>query len=212
MKTLLLSMRVTESESYQEERSSIAYEYINFFESMGFIVYLIPNNTGVIEKYLELDADLIVLSGGNNVNPLLYKSDDFFEDVHLDRDRVEAKLLDFAIEKQVNILGICRGFHFMNVYFGGKLIHNIDNHVNKEHALISKNKLLSDTKVNSFHNHAITRKTLSNELISIAETDDGIVECAIHLNGKILGVQWHPERQKNSIDKNFISQFMEGKL
>ena len=212
MKTLLLSMRVSEAESYYEYRNSIAFDYIDFFEKLGFLIYLIPNNSINLNEYLKLDVDLIVLSGGNNLDPLLYKSDFNLKDVYPIRDKTENKLLNFAIENHVKVLGICRGFHLINVYFAGQLSHNIANHVNKNHTLISKNHLLSDTSVNSYHNHFITQKNLSETMISIAETEDGAIESAIHINRNILGIQWHPERQKNLNDRRLISLFLKGDL
>tara|TARA_B100000795_G_C22769426_1_gene427211 strand:- start:793 stop:1431 length:639 start_codon:yes stop_codon:yes gene_type:complete len=212
MKTLLLSMRVSEAESYYEDRNSIAFDYIDFFEKLGFLIYLIPNNSINLDEYLKLDVDLIVLSGGNNLDPSLYKSDFRTPDVYPNRDATEYKLLNFALQNHVKVLGICRGLHLINVYFTGQLSHNIANHVNKNHTLISKNKLLNGTKVNSFHNHCVTQQNLSEQMIPIAKTEDGAVECAIHRNKCILGIQWHPERQESENDKEFISLFLRGEL
>ena len=44
-------MRVTQASNYFEKRNSLAFEYINFFESIGFIVLLIPNNTNYERIY-----------------------------------------------------------------------------------------------------------------------------------------------------------------
>ena len=72
--------------------------------------------------------------------------------------------------------------------------------------------MLHDTKVNSYHNHSVTKKNLSEQLIPIAETEDGSIECAIHISKNILGVQWHPERQKNVIDRELIDLFLKDEL
>lgn len=212
MKNLLLSMRVSESETYFEERSSIAFDYINFFEQQGFFIYLIPNNTSQLDKYLDLDIDLVVLTGGNNLNPELYNSGSRLKDVYSVRDEIEYKILNFAFIQKIKVIGICRGLHLINVFFGGGLNHNISNHVNKKHRLISNNFLLNDIEVNSFHNHSLSKTNLSKELISIAETKDGSIECAIHKNRNILGIQWHPERQNNPEDKKLLKLFLKDKL
>ena len=65
-------MRVTEANNYVEYRNSIAYEYISFFEDLGYLIILIPNNSVYIEKYFDNNIELVVLSGGNNVNPVIY--------------------------------------------------------------------------------------------------------------------------------------------
>ena len=66
-------MRATEASNYQEKRNSLVYEYIDFFESLGFLVISVPNNKNHINKYIgELNVDGIVLTGGKNVNPKLH--------------------------------------------------------------------------------------------------------------------------------------------
>ncbi len=81
----------------------------------------------------------IILTGGNIVNPKKYKSRNHLSDVYLERDETEKLLFNYAINKELPILGICRGFHFINVELGGKLTHNISCHVNINHPLVSKN-------------------------------------------------------------------------
>ena len=79
-------MRVTEADSYDEFRSSIAYEYIEFFEKLGYLVILLPNNSKMIEKYFDDKIELVVFSGGNNVDPSLYNGDKDLSDVYPERD------------------------------------------------------------------------------------------------------------------------------
>ena len=200
-------MRVTQASNYFEKRNSLAFEYINFFESIGFIVLLIPNNTNYIKEYIEkLKVDGIVLTGGNNVDPKLYGGK-VLESVYMERDAKEQQLLEIAIEKKIPLFGICRGFHFLNIYFGGSLFHNVKNHVGKNHKLISDNKLLSGLVTNSYHNQAIFQQNLAEELMAIAKTDDGVIEALTHKSNKIMGIQWHPERQSKEQDKELILNF-----
>ena len=42
---LATSMRVTEALGYTESRNTIAYDYVVFFEKLGHLLVLIPNNT-----------------------------------------------------------------------------------------------------------------------------------------------------------------------
>lgn len=212
MKTLLMSMRVTETTNYTEIRNSIAYQYIDFFEALGYNILLIPNNTKNLELYFNYKVDLVVLTGGNNVNPSLYGSDDLLNDVYPLRDQIEQNILDLAIKNNISIIGICRGFQFINVYFGGSIVHNIHNHVNKNHLLLSDNSILSNRYVNSFHNQGIVISTLSPSLSVLACSEDGYVEAYINKNKKVLGIQWHPERQDLSLDKRLIENFIKGTL
>ena len=208
MKKLALSMRVTEASNYYEKRNSLAYEYIDFFESLGFLVIPVPNNTNHINEYIEeLNVDGIVLTGGNNVDPKLYGGKENLESVYQERDLIEQDLLNISIEKGIPLLGICRGFHYVNVYFGGSIFHEIKNHVAKNHKLISDKNLLSGVDINSYHNQGIFKENLAKKLKSIAYTDDGLIEAFTHQDFIIMGIQWHPERQKVKQDKQLILNF-----
>lgn len=208
MRKLALSMRVTEASNYFEMRNSLAFEYVELFEKLGFIVIPIPNNSKyVTENIEELNVDGIVLTGGNNVNPLLYNGKDELESVYEQRDETENELVDIAIKNNIPLLGICRGFHYINIHFGGSIYHNVKKHVKKDHLLISKNKSLNNTSTNSYHNQAIFKNNLSKELEIIASTEDNVIEAFHHRKHKILGLQWHPERQDIKEDKELIVDF-----
>ena len=207
-----MSMRVTEASNYVEYRNSIAYEYISFFEDLGYFIVLVPNNSKNVEKYFDNEVELVVLSGGNNVNPNLYNSKEKLTDIYSDRDNTEGLLLDISIKNHIKILGICRGFHFLNVYFGGSIVHNIEHHVNKDHQLVSSSSILNSKETNSYHNQGIYQENISNDLEILAKSKDGIVEAISNKEKTILGIQWHPERQEKEFDKKLINSFIKGKI
>ena len=205
---LALSMRITESSNYFEKRNSLAFEYIKFFESLDFFVILVPNNSQNIQKYVEeLNVDGIILTGGNNVNPKLYNGKEELESVYEERDQAEGILVDLAIKNNIPLLGICRGFHYLNVHFGGSISHYVKNHVKKNHLLISDYSYLNNKSTNSFHDQAVYEHDLGANFEVIASTDDDVIEAIRHKKYKILGLQWHPERQKINYDKKLILDF-----
>jgi putative glutamine amidotransferase len=205
-------MRVTEAQNYTEQRNSIAYEYIDFFESLGFIIHLVPNNSDNIKKYFISTVDLLVLTGGNNINPNLYNNSCDLQDVYKKRDNAEKEMVVLALKNDIPILGICRGFHFLNIYFGGTLSHNIKNHVNEHHFINSNMPFLHNKETNSYHNQAIKTSDLAKNLTIFAKSEDDIVEGFMDIEKKVLAVQWHPERQRQSYDKKIILDFLERKL
>lgn len=212
MKKILMSMRVTEASNYKEERNSIAFEYIEFFESLGFFIQLVPNNTKYLSEYFDEKVEAVILTGGNNVNPNLYNSDDKLEDIYDVRDETEQNLIQEAIYKSIPILGICKGFHLLNVYYGGKISHGINNHVNENHTLESIESILNGKITNSFHNQGIYLNDLAKNLEVIAKTEDDIVEAFRHRKDKVFAIQWHPERQNENYDKELINRFLKGEL
>lgn len=212
MKKLIISTKVVENPNYVEVSNIIAYEYIEFFEKLGYIVVPVPNNSRDILEYFNLtNFDALVLIGGNNVDPSLYSSTDILTDIFPERDKTEALLLAEAINMKIPVVGICRGFHFINVFFGGKVTHSIKDHVRKPHKLISDNEILSGVITNTFHNQGITENDISDKLEIIATTSDGFVEAFIHKNRAILGVQWHPERQDELYDITLLKNFFKDK-
>ena len=214
MKKLLLSMRVTEEASYKETRNSIAYEYIEFFEKLGYLVILVPNNSSLIKRYFNDKIDLVVFSGGNNVDPIQYSGDTNLDDVYTERDKIEQEMFSIAYKQCIKILAICRGFHAVNVFLGGTISQNIKGHVNKPHKIISNQTYLHNQITNSFHNQGIKDNDLynTNEVIPIAKSEDGFIEAAINQKKNILGIQWHPERQNELFDMELIQNFINGNL
>ena len=131
------------------------------------------------------------------------------------------------------ILGICRGLQLINVLMGGTLYQDLNteystyiNHIMKppytnvchkvtikEHTPLKQILHKEIIGVNSYHHQGI--KELGNSLITMAESEDGIIE-AIACKDKrfIWGVQWHPEFNYNvdeasrSILKEFINNCM----
>ena len=61
MKKVVMSMRVAETATYREKRNCIAYDYVATMEAKGFHVILVPNNTGLVHRYMQWDDVGIVL-------------------------------------------------------------------------------------------------------------------------------------------------------
>jgi len=202
---IAISSRVTEAINYFEKRNSISFDTVKYFEHLGITVLLVPNNLNNIAAYLnKFLIQGVILTGGNNINPDRYNSLENLTDVYLERDNTEDALFNFAISNKLPLLGICRGFHFINVQLGGGLVHNISGHVNKYHKLISEDIKNNNNEVNSFHNQGISVDKLSSELFCLAKSEDNIIEAYENKEKKILGFQWHPERNYNEFDSNLI--------
>src|SRR3954465_3944959 len=65
----------------------------------------------------------LLLMGGTDVNPKLYNATPVPEvdDPDDERDSVEWRLIDEALERDLPILAICRGLQMLNVHHGGSL-------------------------------------------------------------------------------------------
>jgi len=207
-------------------RDALENDYVKYYENFGITLLPIPNVSKDLNKYFDdIDINGIILSGGDDVNPTLYGSKPENEIVSEERDNTEKKLVDIAIEKNLPLLGNCRGAQFINVYFKGKLIRDVKSetgidHVNKVHKIKIIDEKASyflnkkELSVNSFHNQGITKDSLSSKLKAFALTDDGIIEGFYHQKYPIAGILWHPERDGSNgqADRKLIEAFLNKKF
>ena len=159
-----------------------------------------------VEAILER-VDGVVMSGGPDIHPCLYGQDEHPElgptDIGL--DRFEIGFVRRALERELPLLGICRGAELINVARGGTLLQHVEGHRQTEEARITTHdvrveagtrlaKVLGRTQVavNTFHHQAVDK--LGGDVRAVAWSDDGLVE-GIELAGAsfALGVQWHAE-------------------
>ena len=178
-------------------------------------------------------VDGLILSGGGDVHPALYGISgaiDEVEEVNELRDHFEFKVIEKALEKEIPILGICRGMQVMNVYLGGTLIvdlpmagfqnHSPANGEDVRHSLVADpHSMLASIagpnphRVNSIHHQAIDRP--GKGLKVTAKANDGVIEAMewILKDGMpfLLLVQWHPERMadfENPCSGTIVGQFV----
>ena len=160
-------------------------------------------------KYLpaiDTGYDGLILCGGNDVDPKYY-GQPMNGSVNLDkeRDAVEFALLEAYVNAGKPVMGICRGYQLINIFFGGTLeqhiaaapLHIQHDGVDSVHDVTAEKgsilqKLYGDTfSVNSSHHQAV--QTLGAGLKATAFWN-GMTEAYEHESLPIFGVQWHPER------------------
>jgi putative glutamine amidotransferase len=124
------------------------------------------------------------------------------------RDSLEFNLLDRAAQRNLPVLGICRGAQLINVYFKGDLYEDINRFYFEEPnrysifpvktIYLKKGSQLArileiDTlKVNALHRQAV-KKTGENITINATEPNQVVQGIEHETQEFILGVQWHPE-------------------
>jgi len=207
-------------------RDALENDYVKYYEKFGVTLVPIPNVSKNLDMYFEkMPLKGIILTGGNDVNPLLYGKKPKNEDFSEDRDNTEKRLIEIAIKRKLPLLGNCRGSQFINVFFGGSLIQNIKEKTGVGHVAVTHSVKIIDQKVaeffnkkgftvNSYHNHGIDKNSLSAELKPFAVTEDGIIEGIYHPKYPIAGVLWHPERDGSDeeFDRKLVKSFLTKKL
>ena len=105
--------------NYKKEVISVNSDYINMIEESGGIPLIIPS-TGSEKDILKIadNIDGLLLIGGEDVGEKLYKKTG---SKISNRDKLEAVIYKYCKDKDIPILGICRGMQIINVLEGGTL-------------------------------------------------------------------------------------------
>src|SRR3954468_16662358 len=177
---------------------------------------LLPPDDAAAEQPAEM-LDLIdglILAGGSDVDPGSYGAQPHPETrlTWPERDRFELGLVHAALERDMPVLGICRGMQMLNVACGGTLLQHIDGLDTHRHTLgaFSDHEVELDgdslaaraaggvrVAVQSHHHQGVDR--VGDGLRVSGRAEDGTIE-AIELpeRGWALGVLWHPEQDEQS--------------
>src|SRR3954454_11037599 len=160
-------------------------------------------------------TDGLLLTGGEDIHPAWYGAE---PSPHLhppsrERDLFELALFAAARQRELPILGICRGIQLVNVALGGTLHQDLPSERPgpvahdpgsardaRSHSVeLAPGSLAADAlgrtviTVNSFHHQAVDR--LAGGLVASGWSADGLIEAAESPAGApwLLAVQWHPE-------------------
>ncbi len=201
MKLVGITQRIDVIESYGEIREALDIKWHELLIQSGFTP-LILSATVSPELYFEkFSLSGILLTGGND----LASVNDTKENKM--RDSFEKGLIDIAINKDIPLIGVCRGMQVIGEYFGCSL-KKCSGHVATRHEVsIDKESRLYSIEghdsldVNSYHNYVIEDVEESDLFIS-AHSLDGSVEAVEHEYFKVFAHMWHPEREKSFCSKD----------
>ena len=202
--------------------------YTQVLESLGADVCVVtPPDDRAADRILQGSGGLM-LTGGPDVDPALYgATPDSDAGLELCRplDDLELRLLDFALDRDMPVLAICRGMQLLNVAFGGQLIQDLPGHKAEredgcwqpERHLIymapgAKAAAIVGSagffRVNSLHHQGLREAQRSPRLMTSAySVEDGIIEGLESPNHSwVIGLQCHPERQ-DEVPRSFSNLF-----
>ena len=214
--------------------SKASSNYIKWIEDEQLIIldaYTIQNTDSILAL-----ADGIILTGGEDINPLMYQDTNNLKvcgPINFSRDTLEKKIFDFAFDNKIPFMGICRGMQMMNVASGGtlygdipteigeKVIHRNNGEVMHEIAVNNSNQYYinlifpidQDTfLVNSWHHQGL--KDVANNIHVLARSFDGLAEAAVMDSAQhpfMIAVQFHPERlgKDNPIHNQMKASFLD---
>lgn len=157
------------------------------------------------------DADLVVFTGGADVQPHLYSHEKFDTTmVSVHRDATDAQYYELAKRMGKPMAGICRGGQFLNVCNGGTMIQDCDGHANGRNHIAYDTKSEREVVVSSTHHQMMVPNMDTAEVLMVAdeattriwydtEVGDFVnkhmpdVEVVLYKDAKCLCFQPHPE-------------------
>jgi putative glutamine amidotransferase len=233
MKPLIGITTYQSKNTYGQPIVALMQSYIHAITQAGGVPVLIPSmiaEDGWDALYSRLDG--VLFSGGGDIG-LEYSPGDphpRINEVELERDSVEFKMIQASASDGKPFLGICRGCQVLNVALGGTLYTHIPDQLpnaldhaypgNKRTVLVHEVKIEEGThiseilgepilKVNSLHHQGL--KDIAPSLRVAGHAPDGLVE-AIELPDHPFGlaVQWHPEwLTDQQSTRNLFRKFVE---
>ena len=185
-------------------------------EAQGLPVVLPPDPavTGDPEQTLEL-LDGLILAGGADIDPAAYGAETEPETTATrpERDRYELALARRALERNLPLLGICRGMELLNVALGGTLdqqLDDVDVHLHtpgvfSDHdvrlepgSVVARAFGAERIAVRSHHHQGIDKLGEGAVATGWAEPGEAIEAIEVSDRRFALGVLWHTEEDRQS--------------
>jgi microsomal dipeptidase-like Zn-dependent dipeptidase/gamma-glutamyl-gamma-aminobutyrate hydrolase PuuD len=197
--------------NFEGEDATLRNRYYEQVVAAGGTPVIIPpvTNKDVIINTLE-HIDALLLTGGGDFNPLWANQEPRpgLGNINTVRDLPELLITRLAYNRQIPMLGICRGIQTLAMALDGEIDQDIKKDIKHSqnaarteptHSVsISEDSILykvygdSHIFVNSFHHQAVSNT--GKRFRVTATAPDGIIEAMESSEHKpIMGVQWHPE-------------------
>lgn len=148
--------------------------------------------------------DGILVPGGSDLLPSTYGAEPHPATTpadHASQDPFEASIVRAAIDHDVPLLAICRGFQLLNALHGGTLHQDLDAgsiHRNGRHDVdVTAGSRLRGivgadrVSVSSYHHQGVD--VVGDGLAVTAVAPDGLVEGVELPGARVVAIQWHPE-------------------
>jgi putative glutamine amidotransferase len=201
--------------------------YVGIVQRAGGLALILPVDTRSPVHIVDA-LDGLLLVGGADVDPATYSAerDPATEPTYPERDAFEIALVRAAIERDVPVLGICRGMQLLNVAMGGTLTQDLEdadggtihrrriggfedseNHVELVAGSLAEHAAGEGLHVAHCHHHQAVDRLGEGLVVSGRAVEDGVPEAIESAEGGwVLGVQWHPEARDESA---IVSAFVE---
>jgi putative glutamine amidotransferase len=205
---------------WEDTVTMLPRSYAAAVQAAGGLALLLPPDEAVTEAPDPLldRVEALILAGGSDLDPASYGAAPHPQTTGAwpERDRFELALARRALEREMPVLGVCRGMQVLNVARGGTLVQHLpdvleedhhrhtpgaftDHEVRLEPGSLAATAAMAERIAVKSHHHQGVDELGEGFVASGWSVSDGLVE-AMELEGRsfVLGVLWHPEEDVRS--------------
>jgi putative glutamine amidotransferase len=207
---------------WDEEAVLLPRSYVTAVQRAGGLAVLLAPDADSEQDPSQLLGliDGLILAGGADIDPSSYGEPAHEKTTGTvpERDRFEIALTRGAIERDMPLLGICRGMQLINVALGGTLLQHLperfghhehrrvvgsfdgaDHDVDVREGTLAMRVVGEQSHATKSHHHQGVDRLGDGLEMSGVSTLDGLPEAIELANARfVLGVQWHPEADETS--------------
>jgi putative glutamine amidotransferase len=202
---------------WDDRASILSHSYMEAVQRAGGVAIMLPPDPNADPDQLLDVVDGLILAGGRDIDPATYgaERDETTDEPHTLRDAFEIALAQRAMERDIPLLGVCRGMQLMNIARGGTLVQDLPAHLghrrtvgtfdgNDHPVRLAPGSLAARAAGEERHG------TLSHHHQGIERVGDGLAVSGWSDDDELpealedpelrfaLGVQWHPEADPDS--------------
>jgi putative glutamine amidotransferase len=207
---------------WDERAAMLPYDYVRAVQCAGGLAVMIPPDPAIEEvrdSLLDL-VDGLILAGGEDIDPSFYGAEPHPRTGPTvpERDLFEICVARRAVERDIPVLGVCRGMQLLNVAFGGTLKQHLpdefghedhrrspgsfdqaDHDVRLKPGTLAARAAGEELHVTKSHHHqGVDRIADPFEVTGYSMLDDLPETIEAPDRRFVLGVQWHPEADPES--------------
>jgi putative glutamine amidotransferase len=219
---------------WDREALLLSRAYIDALQRAGAVALMVPPDAWVEQHPGDVLAglDALMLAGGSDIDPRAYGERRHRKTTNTrpERDRAEIALALNALERDMPVLGICRGMQLLNVALGGTLVQHLPDdvgHTDHRRSLGSFDNADHDVRLapgslaaracgelrhatKSHHHQAVDALGDGIAATGWSVLDDLVEAIEVPEAHWALGVQWHPEVDPRSrVVRAFASEAAE---
>ncbi len=180
-KLVAITQRVEVEPRHGERRDALDQRWAAFLSACGLVALPVPNDpAAALALVAAAGVRGLVLTGGNDL--AAYGGD------APERDATETGLLDWTAERDVPVIGVCRGMQVIQ-HLAGVALERVEGHVTAHQVVRIEGE---PATVNSYHGFGARASVPALDVWAVAE--DGVIEGVRRRDRAVVGLMWHPER------------------